>query len=327
MSILVDRFSRRIDYLRLAVTDRCNLRCVYCMPPEGVPHLDHADILTYEEILRFLRVAVRTGIGKVRLTGGEPLVRKDVEGLVEGIASLRPRLDISLTTNGTLLASKAEDLARAGLRRVNVSIDSLHPETYRRLTRGGDLSSALAGVEAALEAGLDPVKINVVALKHLNEEVEGFLDLVSRLPVHVRFIEYMSPCGAVDASYFISNREIMTRLRRHGELEEAPSPAGAGPARYFRVRGARGTVGFISPVSSHFCPDCNRLRLTAEGKMRPCLFSPEEVDVRSILRGGGEDRETEEEIRRAILTALERKPRDHGGLRSANGTNMSRIGG
>ncbi|MDI6873736.1 GTP 3',8-cyclase MoaA [Candidatus Solincola sp.] len=327
MNVLVDRFSRRIDYLRLAVTDRCNLRCVYCMPPEGVPRLDHKEILTYEEILRFLRVAVRAGIGKVRLTGGEPLVRKDVEQLVEGIAALRPRLDISLTTNGTLLAGKAESLAAAGLKRVNVSIDSLNPETYRHLTRGGDLSSALEGVEAALEAGLDPVKINVVTLKHLNDEVEGFLDLVYRLPVHVRFIEYMSPCGAVDASYFVSNREIQTRLLRHRSLEEAPSPAGAGPARYYRLPGARGMVGFISPVSSHFCPECNRLRLTAEGKMKPCLFSSDEVDVREILRGGADDRENEEEIYRAILTALEKKPRDHGGMASFSRTNMSRIGG
>jgi len=327
MSVLVDRFSRRIDYLRLSVTDRCNLRCVYCMPPEGVPHLDHAEILTYEEIIRFLRVAVRAGIGKVRLTGGEPLVRRDVERLVEGIAALRPRLDISLTTNGTLLASVAERLAAAGLKRVNVSIDSLHPETYRRLTRGGDLSSALEGVEAALEAGLEPVKINVVTLKHLNDEVDGFLDLVYRLPVHVRFIEYMSPCGAVDSSYFVSNQELRAVLLRRGAVEEDRPPVGGGPARYYRLPGSRGTVGFISPVSSHFCPQCNRLRLTAEGRMRPCLFSSEEVDVRKILRGGGDDRETEEAIYRAILAALEKKPRDHGGLASFSKMNMSRIGG
>lgn len=327
MSVLVDRFSRRIDYLRLSVTDRCNLRCIYCMPPEGVPHLDHADILTYEEIIRFLHVAVKAGIGKVRLTGGEPLVRRDVERLVEGIAALRPRLDISLTTNGTLLASMAEKLAAAGLKRVNVSIDSLHPETYRRLTRGGDLNSALEGVEAALEAGLEPVKINVVTLKHLNDEVEGFLDLVYRLPVHVRFIEYMSPCGAVDASYFVSNQELRAALLRRGAVEEDRPPVGGGPARYYRLPGARGTVGFISPVSSHFCPQCNRLRLTAEGRMRPCLFSSEEVDVRKILRGGGDGRETEEAVRRAILAALEKKPRDHAGLASFSRMNMSRIGG
>lgn len=327
MKALVDRFSRRIDYLRLAVTDRCNLRCVYCMPPQGVPHLDHADILTYEEILSFLRAAVGAGIGKVRLTGGEPLVRRDVEMLVKGIADLHPRLDISLTTNGTLLAGKAEGLAAAGLKRVNVSIDSLHPETYRRLTRGGELSSALEGVEAALEAGLDPVKINVVTLKHLDDEVEGFVDLVYRLPVHVRFIEYMSPCGAMDASYFVSNRYIRARMLRYGALEEAPSPTGGGPARYYRLPGARGMIGFISPVSSHFCPQCNRLRLTADGKMKPCLFSREEVDVREILRDGVGGTPTEERLRRAILQALDKKPRDHGGMAYFSRISMSRIGG
>lgn len=323
MESLVDRFSRRIDYLRLAVTDRCNLRCVYCMPPEGVPHLDQGEILTYEEIIRFLKVAVRAGISKVRLTGGEPLVRRDVDRLVAEIACLRPSLDLSLTTNGTLLAPRAEQLAAAGLKRVNVSIDSLDPDTYRRLTRGGDLAAALDGVEAALEAGLHPVKINVVALKHLNEEVEGFLDLVDRLPVHVRFIEYMSPCGPMDSSYFVSNAEIQARLVRHGELQEAEPPPGAGPAKYYQLPGAKGLLGFISPVSSHFCPDCNRLRLTADGKMRPCLFSPEEVDIKGILRGGKGD----EEVLDAILRALERKPSDHGGVSSFTRRTMSQIGG
>ncbi len=323
MDSLVDRFSRRIDYLRLAVTDRCNLRCIYCMPPEGVPHLDHGEILTYEEIIRFLKVAVRAGISKVRLTGGEPLVRRDVERLVAEISSLRPSLDLSLTTNGTLLASRAEQLASAGLKRVNVSIDSLDPDTYRHLTRGGDLNAVLDGVEAALEAGLHPVKINVVTLKHLNEEVEGFLDLVDRLPVYVRFIEYMSPCGAMDSSYFVSNAEIQARLMRREELQEAEPPPGAGPAKYYRFPGAKGLLGFISPVSSHFCPECNRLRLTADGKMKPCLFSREEVDIKGILRGGKGD----EEILDAILCALERKPSDHGGVLSFTRRTMSQIGG
>jgi len=323
MTSLTDRFSRTIDYLRLAVTDRCNLRCVYCMPPEGVPHLDHAEILTYEEMIRFTRIAVRAGISKVRLTGGEPLVRKDLPYLIREMASLRPSLDISLTTNGTLLADHAGELAGAGLKRVNVSIDSLDPETYRRITRGGDLSAALRGVEAALEAGLRPVKINVVVLKHLNEEVDDFVDLVRRLPVHVRFIEYMSPCGAVDESYFVSAGEIVSQLEKHGSLRRSAPPPGAGPASYYRLPGAKGLIGFISPVSSHFCPRCNRLRLTADGKMRPCLFSQEEDDVRRLLRGGGSDRE----ILRAIRDCLARKPRDHGGLASFTDRSMSQIGG
>ncbi len=323
MTSLKDRFSRPINYLRLAVTDRCNLRCVYCMPPEGVTHLSHEDILSYEEILRFLRVAVRAGISKVRITGGEPLVRKDIERLVEGIASLDPALDISLTTNGTLLPAKAEELARAGLKRVNVSMDSMRPETYRRITRTGELRDALAGVEAALEAGLDPVKVNVVVLRHLSDEVEGFVELARRLPVHVRFIEYMSPCGAVDRSHYVSAADIRKKLETYGTLREAAPPRGAGPARYFRLSGCEGLFGFISPISSHFCPECNRLRLTADGRMKPCLFSRDEVDVRGVLRGGS----TDDEVLRSILECLERKPWSHGGLPSFTNRTMSQIGG
>lgn len=323
MAYLVDSHSRTIDYLRLAVTDRCNLRCVYCMPPEGVPRLGHDDILTYEEIVRFLRISVAAGISKLRLTGGEPLVRKDLDFLVREVSALRPSLDISLTTNGILLSEQAEALAAAGLTRVNVSLDSLDPETYRRITRVGDLSRALAGVEAALDAGLDPVKINVVVLEHVTRELEGFVDLVHRLPVHVRFIEYMSPCGAFDESYYVSAAEIKRRLEGLAELKESEPPPGAGPARYFSLPGARGMMGFISPVSSHFCPSCNRLRLTADGKMKPCLFSPDEFEVRGALRSGGGDGP----VLDIIKSCLASKPRDHGGLNGSPGRTMSQIGG
>lgn len=323
MTSLVDPYYRRIDYLRLAVTDRCNLRCEYCMPPQGVPHLEHEEILTYEEIVRFLEICVQAGISKVRLTGGEPLVRRDLDHLVREISGLRPALDISLTTNGTLLSRYAEALKSAGLKRVNISIDSLDPDTYRRITRTGSLSDALDGVEAALEAGLDPVKINVVVLKHLSGELEGFVDLVNRLPVHVRFIEYMSPCGVFDNSYYVPAEDIKSQLREFGDLEASDPPAGAGPARYFRLQGARGLMGFISPVSSHFCPSCNRLRLTADGTMKPCLLSEEETDIRGILRSNREPGPVLE----AIRACLAKKPRDHGGLKGPTGRTMSQIGG
>lgn len=323
MTSLIDPYSRAIDYLRLAVTDRCNLRCVYCMPPQGVPHLRHADILTYEEIVRFLRISVQAGISKVRLTGGEPLVRKDLDYLIREISTLRPDVDISLTTNGILLAQQAEKLAAAGLKRVNVSIDSLDPDTYHRITRVGDLAQALEGVETALDAGLEPVKINVVVLEHLYGELEGFVDLVRRLPVHVRFIEYMSPCGVFDKSFYVSAEEIKRRLAAYGELKVSEAPTGAGPARYFRIQEARGLIGFISPVSSHFCPECNRLRLTADGKMKPCLFSHEEDDVREILRSNREDGP----VLDAIRLSLAKKPRDHGGFSDSSGRTMSQIGG
>jgi len=259
----------------------------------------------------------------VRLTGGEPLVRRDLDSLIREISAMRPALDISLTTNGILLAHQAEKLAAAGLRRVNVSIDSLDPETYRDITRTGNLSDALEGVEAALEAGLEPVKINVVVLKHLCEELEGFADLIRRLPVHVRFIEYMSPCGVFDASFYVSAEEIKSRLAAFGELKSSEPPVGAGPARYFSLPGARGMMGFISPVSSHFCPECNRLRLTADGKMRPCLFSHDEDDVRLILRKSNDDKPVLE----AIRLSLSKKPRDHGGFPESSGRSMSQIGG
>ena len=323
MTSLIDPYSRRIDYLRLAVTDRCNLRCEYCMPPQGVPHLDHEEVLTYEEIVRFLEISVQAGISKVRLTGGEPLVRKDLDYLVREISCHRPTLDISLTTNGTLLSRHAETLSSAGLKRVNISIDSLDPDTYHRITRTGSLSGALDGVEAALDAGLDPVKINVVVLKHLSEELEGFVDLVNRLPVHVRFIEYMSPCGVFDRSYYVSAEDIKNRLQDIADLEVCEPPVGAGPARYFRLPGAKGLMGFISPVSSHFCPSCNRLRLTADGKMKPCLFSQEETDVREILRSSREPGP----VLDAIKTCLAEKPRDHGGFDGPTGRTMSQIGG
>jgi cyclic pyranopterin phosphate synthase len=323
MTSLIDPYSRKIDYLRLAVTDRCNLRCVYCMPPEGVPHLRHSDILTYEEIVRFLRISVRAGISKVRLTGGEPLVRKDLDHLIREISGLRADVDISLTTNGILLAQQVDKLAAAGLKRVNVSIDSLDPETYRRITRVGDLAQALEGVEAALDTGLEPVKINVVVLEHLYDELEGYVDLIHRLPVHVRFIEYMSPCGVFDNSYYVSAEEIKRRLADFGDLQSSRPPVGAGPARYFSLPGARGMMGFISPVSSHFCPECNRLRLTADGKMKPCLFSQDEDDVREILRSSDEDAP----VLDAIRLSLSRKPRDHGGFTKTSNRKMSQIGG
>ncbi len=303
--MLRDRHSRRVDYVRVSVTDRCNLRCIYCMPSDGAPRLPHQEILSYEEILRFVGVAARAGISKVRLTGGEPLLRKGFVYLVEEIAGRYPHLDLSLTTNGTLLAQYAADLRRAGLKRVNISVDSLDPDKYRSITRGGELKAALEGLEAALDEGLEPVKVNVVTLKHVNEEVEGFVELVCRLPVHVRFIEYMSPCGACDPQLYVPSDRVRRRLEALGPLKEAPPPAGAGPAIYFRLPGSRGTLGFISPMSSHICGECNRLRITADGKLKACLFSPGEVDVKSLLRSGASD----EDILGSIRSCLKAKKR------------------
>ncbi len=325
MEQLVDSYARIIDYLRLSVTDRCNLRCVYCMPPEGTTPLHHNDILTYEEMVRFAACACEAGITKIRLTGGEPLVRKDVEVLIHRLAQLSAELDLSLTTNGIVLADYAELFKQCGLKRVNVSLDSLVPRTYAQITRGGDLSRAIAGIEAALRAGLTPVKMNVVAMRGVNDDLEPFVRFMHEYPVDIRFIEFMETKTNVarGVRYFIPAKEVERRLTAFGVLEPTAAPVGAGPARYKSLRGALGKVGFISPISSHFCPTCNRLRLTADGKLRACLFSNHEADIRHLLRSGAPD----EAVTGVIREVLEAKPQDHGPVTGGLNRTMSQIGG
>ena len=316
-----------IDYLRMSITDRCNLRCVYCMPAEGVDSLRHDDIMSYEELELFARAAHLAGITRIRLTGGEPLVRKGVVDFIRMLAAIDPGLGLSLTTNGVELARFAEELKSAGLRRVNVSLDSLEPAVYRRITRVGTLELALDGVRCAIEVGLDPVKINVVTLKGINDDPAPFAALTSELPVHVRFIEYMPYFGEGGGRWFVPGDAIRERVEALGVLEEvSASPEGWGPANYFRLRGAPGTIGFISPVSCHFCPTCNRVRISAEGRMRTCLFDGDGVDVRSEMRVGAD----KERLREIILSELARKHAEghrkpQGGARI--GDHMSRIGG
>jgi len=336
-----DAHGRRIDYLRISVTDRCNLRCSYCMPEEGVPWKPVSEILSYEEIERFAAAAVTLGITKIRLTGGEPLVRK---GLADHIRRLREMTGleaIALTTNGTLLEQHARSLRAAGLSRVNVSLDSLDPDVYSTITRGGDLDDVLAGLSAALDEGFSPVKVNVVVVRSLHQDLGAFADMAIDRPLHVRFIEYMpvgdaSPEGGrghggcwteedhVPAEEILGDLVSATQKRGIGELEEMPrsaGPEGWGPARYFTARGAKGTLGVISPLSRHVCGQCNRLRLTADGRVRPCLFSDGEFDVRSVLREG-----TDDDVRAVIQTALQAKPKEHGERRGTKRW-MSQIGG
>lgn len=326
-----DRFGREISYLRVSVTDRCNLRCVYCMPPEGVPLLNHEDILRYEEILTVLAAAKKMGISHVRLTGGEPLVRKDLDQLVRGIAKMGFE-DISLTTNGTLLANYAQILKEAGLMRVNVSLDSLRPDRFSRITRTGRVEDALTGIQAAVRAGLGPVKVNVVVMAGWNlDEVADMVRLTLELPVHVRFIEYMpiGPSEGMEELSGVPPDVIMAQISKSlpGKPEACIAPAGAGPAQTYRLPGAKGTIGFISALSKPFCHSCNRLRLTADGKLRPCLASDIEVDVKEVLRSSKQDskmRKIEEAFRRAIL----HKPRAHD-LRDgeSQARRMCQIGG
>jgi len=313
---MVDAFGRRIDYLRISVTDRCNLRCVYCMPPGGIAWQPRESTLSYEEILTVVRAAVPLGITRVRLTGGEPLVRPGLVNLVRDIAAIQGIQDLSLTTNGILLAQLAAPLAEAGLRRVNISLDTLDPARFRHLTRLGDIERVWAGIHAAESAGLVPIKINTVVIRGTNDdELCDLARLTLAHPWHVRFIELM-PVGnssawgdgfAAEGGRFLSAREMMERLSPLRLLRPEQVPAGNGPTRIFRIPGSVGTVGFISPVSEHFCSSCNRLRLIANGQLRPCLFSDEEIDLRSALRAGA----TRDELCALIRCAVARKPAGH----------------
>lgn len=320
MTGLSDTFNRPINYLRVSVTDRCNLRCSYCMPSQGIHLLLHDDILSYEEIATVARIAAEMGITKLRLTGGEPLVRARLADLVIMLAKIGTIDDISLTTNGVLLQDYAPDLKKAGLKRVNVSLDTLNPDKFQRITRYRKLDEVLQGIEAAKACGLEPVKINVVVMRGVNDdEVLDFAKLTIKDGWHVRFIELMPFAtenpheGHATRSradlhpQFMPAKVIVERLHSLGKLEPSDTMKGNGPARYFRFPKATGTVGFITPVSEHFCVHCNRLRLTAEGKLRPCLLSDDEIDLRQALRQGAPP----QKIKQLITEAIQTKPRNH----------------
>ena len=306
---MIDGSNREINYLRISVTDRCNLRCIYCMPKEGVSLIGHDDILRYEEILRIVRAAAGLGIVKVRVTGGEPLVRKGVIQFLSRITAMPEIADTSITTNGILLGEMAGQLRDAGVSRINVSLDSLQPQRYAAITRGGDIQRVMEGIAAAHQAGLDPIKINMVPIKGVNDdEILDFARLTFNLPYRIRFIELM-PFEKSKADFdngFLPNELVEQRIREVYELEEISSGRGRadGPAKMFRIKDAAGEIGFISSISEHICSSCNRLRLTAEGHLRSCLFSDEETDLKGPLRAGC----SEEELKRLILESIKKKP-------------------
>jgi cyclic pyranopterin phosphate synthase len=335
---LSDTFNRPINYLRISVTDRCNLRCIYCMPAEGINLLSHSDILTYEEITTIVRLAAELGINKLRLTGGEPLVRARLPKLVAMLANINKIDDISLTTNGVLLRNYVAELKQAGLKRVNVSLDSLNQDKFERITRHRGLNDVLQGIEAAKSYGLNPVKINMVVMRGINDdEIVDFAKLTITEGWNVRFIELMPfvtdnpPEGhstgwkANSQSQFMPADEIKERLDSLGELKPCLPIKGNGPAKYLRFPQASGTIGFITPVSQHFCFNCNRLRLTAEGKLRPCLLSDQEVDLRQPLRSGA----SAENLKQVITKAIQTKPKEHqlSRGRPSNNRLMSQVGG
>ncbi len=307
--LLKDRFGRVHDYLRISVTDRCNLRCVYCMPEEGMEFEPEGNLLTFEEIAEVVRVLAGYGVRKLRLTGGEPLVRKNLEQLIERLSAIDGIEDIALTTNAIHFASRAEKLRKAGLTRINVSLDSLRADRFSLITRGGDLSRVLASLEAAYRVGLDPIKLNVVLMKGMNDdEIEDFLKLTLERSLHVRFIEYM-PIGHDDDGWktkYISLNTVLERCEEIGWQVEPleRSVQGNGPSQNFRIAGAAGTFGLIHPVSDHFCETCNRLRLTADGNIKPCLYWSDEFNVRRYI---GNDQALAE----MFFRALDVKPESH----------------
>mgnify|MGYP003862900897 CR=1 FL=1 len=293
-----------VNYLRVSVTDRCNLRCRYCLPPEEIPLVPHAAVLRHEEIVTVVRAAAEAGIKKVRLTGGEPLVRRGIAELVAMLAAVPGIDDIAMTTNGILFPEMAVRLKGAGLRRVNISLDTLRPQRYAWITRGGDLERVLAAVKTALALGFHPVKLNMVVMKGFNDdEIVDMARVSLQEPLHVRFIELMpfGPARVLQKENFLPIREVRARLEaRFGSLITVHKLVGCGPARYYRIPGATGTIGFISGTTGHFCSSCNRLRLTATGNLRTCLFGGPEVDLKGPLRSGAGVAQLAELIREAI---------------------------
>ncbi|HJV67337.1 MAG TPA: GTP 3',8-cyclase MoaA [Geomonas sp.] len=285
---LIDSFGRRINYLRLSVTDRCNLRCRYCMPAEGVPLIPHDQLLSYGELLRISREAVAVGIEKIRVSGGEPLVRKGIVPFLARLAQVKGLRELVLTTNGILLEEMAQELCEAGVHRLNISLDSLKPERYAAITRGGVLAQALTGIEAAERAGFPAPKINVVLMRGVNDdEILDFVELTRRRPFSVRFIEYMPTCNGSDwRELSVPGDSVLERVARHYPVEELGRGERSGPAKNFRIPGAAGSFGIITAMTGHFCDSCNRLRVTSTGLAKGCLFAEGGVELRPVLALG-----------------------------------------
>lgn len=299
-----DPFGRNINYLRVSVTDLCNLRCRYCMPEEGIPKVSHRDILSVEEIEEIAKVFVKLGVSKIRLTGGEPLLRNGILDIVERIGKLDRLKDFAITTNGVLLKKYAKELKFRGLTRVNISLDTLDDEKYKHITRIGKLKNVMEGIEAAKEVGLTPIKINTVLVGGVNdEEIEDLARLTLDEDIDVRFIELMPIGEAIkyESKYFASNQTVLDKLP---ELVEVERKDISSPAVYYKLPNAKGRIGLINPISCKFCEYCNRVRLTAQGKLKLCLHSNDEIDLKEAIRNG-------KNIERIIIDAIGQKPESH----------------
>ncbi|RTZ92027.1 MAG: GTP 3',8-cyclase MoaA [Deltaproteobacteria bacterium] len=305
--VLKDNYGRVIDYLRISITDHCNLRCLYCVTDE-ISWVPHEEILRFEEIITLVTAFVKAGIRKIRITGGEPLMRKGLPEFISQISRIEGVDDLSLTTNGVLLKRFARDLKEAGLRRINVSLDTLKPELYKTITGRDYFHQVWEGIETARAVGLSPVKINVVAMKEYNEEeILDFARLTIEEPYVVRFIEYMPVNETWNDGNFLSVGGIKKKIESVYPLVPINGTHNNGPARVYKIPDAKGEIGLISPLSNHFCGTCNRLRLTADGHLRPCLFSDTEVDVKTPLRAGAD----ETELLRLLQKTLALKPKRH----------------
>jgi cyclic pyranopterin phosphate synthase len=308
---LVDSFGRNIDYLRISITDHCNLKCYYCTPFSGRSHMQRSEILTYEEMLSIARAAAAAGITKIRITGGEPLVRKGVVEFCRMLSAIAGLKSLALTSNGIYLEEMAEALFKAGVHRVNISLDTLTPERFERITGYNWLPRVLAGIKRAEQVGMHPIKINTVVMRGINDdEIEDLARLTLDKPYHVRFIELMPTDSSAYGNYeslFIPVEEFMKKIHQLDRVQIEPTADSYGPARLCRLPGAAGKVGFIAPISWHFCGSCNRLRLTADGKIKTCLFSREEIDIKTPLRNGA----TQNEIINIFRQAVALKPSGH----------------
>lgn len=319
-SKLIDKYNRNLNYLRVSIIDRCNLNCIYCLPHERIPKIPHHEILRYEEILRLVRIAVNLGVSKVRVTGGEPLFRKGVYHFLNQLTGIDGLSDVSLTTNGVLLKDNIQEIKAAGINRINISIDTLNKKKFARITGHDLFDQVWEGIELAEQMGFDPIKLNVVPLQGINDdELPDIARLSFTRPFHIRFIEYM-PMGSnpMFSSRQLLTPEIKKRLRPLGELIAIDKSKNDGPAKRFKFESAVGEIGFIQPISRHFCNACNRLRLTASGQLRPCLLSDHQQDLKTLLRKGGSD----SELADLFIQAIRNKPFEHN-LAAANHKEVS----
>jgi len=306
---LIDPYNRHLNYLRISITDRCNLKCIYCVPRDLIPRLSHDEILTYEEILRLVRIGIRLGISKIRVTGGEPLVRKGVYDFLTDLSGLDGLADLSLTTNGVSLKANLNKIKSAGIKRINISLDTLNRTKFEHITGFDLFDQVWQGIKTALEMGFHPIKLNIVALNGVNDdELTDMARLSYDYPLHIRFIEYM-PIGEsqIGNGPLLLAPEIIKRISALGNLVPVPKTMNDGPAQRYHFEGAAGEIGFIHALSHHFCDRCNRLRLTARGRLRPCLLSDHHEDVKGIIRTGG----TDEQLAEVFFKAVRHKPSDH----------------